>query len=38
MKKILAILSVLCLVFTASCGKPEHKIIYRDTLIIENIC
>ncbi len=36
MKQILAILSVLCLVFTASCGKPEHKIIYRDTLIIEN--
>ncbi len=35
-KKILSVLSVICLLLTASCGKPEQKIIYRDTLIIEN--
>ena len=37
MKKIAAIICVVFLLLcTASCGQPEQKIIYKDTLIIEN--
>lgn len=36
MKRTAAIICVLLLLFTAACGRPDQKIIYRDTLIIEN--
>ncbi|MBR4452005.1 MAG: hypothetical protein IKS39_09235 [Clostridia bacterium] len=35
-KRIAAVICTLLLLLTASCGAPEQKIIYKDTLIIEN--